>query len=77
MSNLGDPVTVKKGKLVSVTLNEGGINLSITGRTLEAGSEGDVIRVENTISRKTIQAEVINANEVRIFTPKRRLAGLQ
>jgi len=77
LSNLGDPVTVEKGKLVSVTLNEGGINLSITGRTLEAGSEGDIIRVENIASRKTVQAEVLNANEVRIFTPKRRLAALQ
>lgn len=77
LNNLGDPVTVEKGKLVSVVLNEGGINLSITGRTLEPGGEGDIIRVENIASRKTIQAQVINASEVRIVTKKNRLAVFQ
>ena len=77
LNNLGKPVTVTKGKLVAVTLNNGGIKLSITGRTLEEGQTGDIIRVENTASRKTIQAQVINAQEVRIVTASQRLATIQ
>lgn len=77
LNNLGNPVTVKKGKLVAVTLKNGGINLTITGRTLEDGQTGDIIRVENIASRKTIQAEVISSREVRIISAKQRLASIQ
>lgn len=77
LNNLGKPVTVTKGKLVAVTLNNGGIKLSITGRTLEEGQTGDVIRVENTASRKTIQAQVVNSREVRIISASQRLANIQ
>ncbi|GLQ07402.1 flagellar basal body P-ring formation chaperone FlgA [Sneathiella chinensis] len=75
--NLGDPVTVEKGKLVAVLFRQGGIALSVTGRTLENGGEGEIIRVENIASRKIIQAEVINSQEVRIITAQQRLANLQ
>jgi flagella basal body P-ring formation protein FlgA len=68
MSNLGDPVMVEKGKLVAVILEQGGMFLSVSGRTLEAGGEDDVIRVENINSRKVIQAQVISEREVRIIT---------
>jgi flagellar basal body P-ring formation protein FlgA len=77
MNNLGDPVTVSKGKLIAVLFKNGGIALTITGRALENGSEGDVIRVENTVSRKIIQAEVLNEQEVRIITGQQRLANLR
>ena len=77
LSNLGDPVTVAKGKVVAVTLKNGGITLSITGRALESGSTGDIIRVENLNSRKPIQAQIISAQEVRIITAQQRLAAIQ
>lgn len=76
LNNLGDPVTITKGKLVTVTFKSGGVSLAITGRTLEAGAEGDIIRVENINSRKTIQAQVIDAEQVRIITAGQRLAKL-
>ncbi len=77
LSNLGDPVTVAKGKLVAVTLQNGGITLSITGRALESGSTGDIIRVENISSRKPVQAQIVSAQEVRIITAQQRLAAIQ
>ncbi|WP_169568902.1 flagellar basal body P-ring formation chaperone FlgA [Sneathiella limimaris] len=77
LNNLGEPVTISKGKLVSVTLKRGGLALSITGRALESGSTGDVIRVENIASRKPIQAEIISDQEVRIVTAQQLLAGIQ
>ncbi|MZR30805.1 flagellar basal body P-ring formation chaperone FlgA [Sneathiella litorea] len=75
ISNLGDPVLVEKGKLVAVTLEQGGMYLSVMGRTLETGGEDDVIRVENINSRKIIQAQVINSQEVRIITRQPQLAS--
>lgn len=77
LGNLGDPVTVAKGKLVAVTLKNGGITLSITGRALESGSTGDIIRVENISSRKPVQAQIVSAQEVRIITAQQRLAAIQ
>jgi len=49
--------------------------LSVTGRTLEAGGEDDVIRVENVNSRMVIQAQVISPQEVRIITRQPQLAS--
>ncbi|WP_025898724.1 flagellar basal body P-ring formation chaperone FlgA [Sneathiella glossodoripedis] len=77
LNNLGDPVTVAKGKLVAVTLKNGGIALSITGRALESGSTGDIIRVENINSRKPVQAQIVSPQEVRIITAQQRLAAIQ
>lgn len=77
MNNLGDPVTVEKGKLVSVVLRSGGLFLSVSGRTLEPGGTGQVIRVENINSRKVIQATVINSQEVQITSTPQRLAAVR
>jgi flagella basal body P-ring formation protein FlgA len=77
INNLGDPVTVEKGKLVAVVLRKGSMFLSVSGRTLEAGGTGDVIRVENINSRKVIQAEVMNDREVQIITASQQLAAAQ
>jgi flagella basal body P-ring formation protein FlgA len=77
LSNLGDPVTVAKGKVVAVTLKSGGIALSVTGKALESGSVGDIIRVENISSRKPVQAQIISSQEVRIITAQQRLATIQ
>ncbi|USG59836.1 flagellar basal body P-ring formation chaperone FlgA [Sneathiella marina] len=77
LNNLGDPVTVEKGKLVAVILQSGGMFLSISGRTMEAGGTGDVIRVENINSRKIIQAEVVTSQKVRIISNPDQLASLR
>lgn len=77
VNNLGDPVMVEKGKLVAVILQQSGMYLSVSGRTLEAGGEDDIIRVENINSRKVIQAQVISAREVRIVTRPPQLASAE
>lgn len=77
MNNLGDPVTVKKGKLVAVVLRQGGLFLTVSGRTLEAGGTGDIIRVENINSRKVIQAQVVNEREVHVISASQQLAAVQ
>lgn len=49
---------VKVGELITVTYQDGGISLSLQARALSAGAAGDVINVQNTLSKKTVQAVV-------------------
>ncbi|MFH1805524.1 MAG: flagellar basal body P-ring formation chaperone FlgA [Pseudomonadota bacterium] len=59
------PILVKRGALVTIRLETANMSLTARGKALEDGSEGDVIRVVNLQSNKTIQVEVIADNEVR------------
>lgn len=49
---------VKVGELITVTYEDAGISLSLQGRALSAGAAGDLINVQNTLSKKTVQAVV-------------------
>ncbi|HVI34158.1 flagellar basal body P-ring formation chaperone FlgA [Phenylobacterium sp.] len=49
---------VKVGELITVTYEDAGISLSLQGRALSAGVAGDLINVQNTLSKKTVQAVV-------------------
>lgn len=64
--DLRDAVVVAKGSLVTVALEAPGMQLSATGRALENGSDGALIRVMNVQSKRTIQAVVIGPNRVRV-----------
>jgi flagella basal body P-ring formation protein FlgA len=46
-----------------------GLSLTMRGRALEAGAEGDMIQVENLQSRKRLQATVTGLNRVSITPP--------
>lgn len=64
--DLRDPVVVAKGTLVTLTLEAPGMQLSATGRALEDGSDGALIRVMNVQSKRTIEAVVTGPNRVRV-----------
>jgi flagella basal body P-ring formation protein FlgA len=49
---------VKIGELITVTYDDGGISLSLQAKALSAGAPGDLINVQNTLSKKTVQALV-------------------
>ncbi len=61
------PQIVKRGSLVTLSLNSGAMNLTTQVKALENGAKGDVIRVVNTLSNKTLQATVISDGEVAIL----------
>ncbi len=50
------PQVIKTGDLITVTYSDGGISLSLQGKAMAAASTGDVIAVQNTLSKKIIQA---------------------
>jgi flagella basal body P-ring formation protein FlgA len=49
---------VKVGEVITVTYQDDGISLSLQAKALSAGAAGDVINVQNTSSKKTVQAVV-------------------
>ncbi|MCC9624118.1 flagellar basal body P-ring formation chaperone FlgA [Thalassospira sp. MA62] len=60
-----NPILVRRGSLVIIRLVTKNMSLTARGKALENGSKGDVIRVVNQSSNKTIQVEVVAENEVR------------
>lgn len=63
-SELRAPIMIPKGTMVTVSLKANGISLSGTGRALEDGSQGEVIRVLNLQSKRTLEASVVGPNHV-------------
>ncbi len=58
---------IKRGSLVMLSLNSGAMSLTTQVKALENGAKGDVIRVVNTLSNKTLQAIVTGDNEVAVM----------
>jgi flagella basal body P-ring formation protein FlgA len=59
------PILVRRGAIVTIRLETPNMSLTARGKALENGSAGDVIRVVNLQSNKTIQVEVTAENDVR------------
>ena len=47
---------IKTGDLVTITYDDGGISLSLQGKAMGAAATGDLFAVQNTLSKKIIQA---------------------
>ena len=67
-TDLVAPQVVERGKLVTLNLNNGIMNISTQVKALENGAKGDIIRVVNTSSNQTLQALVTGQNAVSIVT---------
>lgn len=65
-SDVQRPILVKKGSLVTIILQTPKMTLTSQGQAIDAGSDGDVIRLTNTQSKKVIQAVVSGAGVVSI-----------
>lgn len=62
-----DPVLVEKNSLVTMRLDTPLLRLSATGRALEDGAEGALIRVVNTSSNTTVQGVVARDGSVDVL----------
>ena len=65
-SDLAKPTLVKRGAMVRLRLDSGGLSVTGQGVALEAGSIGDRIRVRNPGSRNILEGEVIGPDLVRV-----------
>jgi len=61
------PLLVKKGDVVTVYARNGGVQVRITARAKEDGSQNDVISVESLMDRKLINGRVTGPQEVEVF----------
>lgn len=60
-------VLVPKGSLVTIILKAPKMTITAQGKALENGSDGDVIQITNTQSKKVIEAEVIGNGRVAVL----------
>lgn len=67
-SDLVPPRVVSKGDLVTVMLQNGPIALTVQGRALDAGAQGETVRVMNTASNTVMQAVVTGPQVVAVRT---------
>ncbi len=68
LSDLRDPVTVAKGATVTMIYRTAAMILTATGRAKQSGSEGDVIRVINSQTEKTIDARILGPDRVEVIS---------
>ena len=76
LSDLSRPEIVKRGKMVSILFRTGKISLTAVGKAIESGGRGDVIRVMNSKSHKTIDAVVTGPAQVQVITAQYGMAQL-
>lgn len=63
-----EPELVKKGQAVSMVLRRGPLTIAASGRAMESGAAGKLIRVQNLSSKQVIDAEVVSQGLVRVTT---------
>jgi len=73
IADLEQPMMVKKGDLVTVMLKSGILNLTVQGRALQNGSEGEAVRVVNTASNRTLEGIVTGSQTVAVQSPSAAL----
>ena len=67
---------VNRGTGVTIIFESPTMLLTVSGRALDSGARGEVIRVKNLQSGRTVDATVISPNEVAVFSPN-QTAGRQ
>jgi flagella basal body P-ring formation protein FlgA len=60
------PQVIKAGEMITVTFAAEGVALSLQGKALQAGGVGEVLNVENTQSKKIIQAVVTGPGQAAV-----------
>lgn len=66
-----EPLLVKKGDLVTLTLQDSIMHLTTQGKALENGAAGASVRVMNTSSRQVVDAVVTGMQSVAVRAPGR------
>lgn len=64
--DLERPVLVGRNEAVLMIYEQGALTLTLRGRARQAGSLGDLVDVENPVSERVVQAEVIGPGRVRV-----------
>ena len=74
-ADLMKPELVSRNEQVTLIFQAPGISLTVRGTATEAGTEGDVISVINTQSKRQIQGVVTGPGQVTVSTGKPRITA--
>jgi flagella basal body P-ring formation protein FlgA len=74
-ADLMKPELVQRGETVTLVYEVPGITLTVRGKAIDGGAEGDVISVLNEQSKRTVQGLVVGPGRVVISTGARRIAA--
>jgi len=74
-ADLMKPELVQRNETVTLTYELPGIKLTVRGKAIEGGADGDVISVLNEQSKRTVQGVVAGPGRVIISTSSPRLAA--
>ena len=73
VSDLARPDLVQRDQAVTLVYESAGLYLTIRGKSLEAGTEGDVVNVLNLQSKRTVSGVVSGRGQVSVAAPSPRL----
>ncbi|MBL8697277.1 MAG: flagellar basal body P-ring formation protein FlgA [Alphaproteobacteria bacterium] len=65
-NDIRPPILVARNSLIVITLRAGSMSLSAQGRAIDEGSRGDMVRVMNLQTRKTIEGQVVGPDTVAV-----------
>jgi flagella basal body P-ring formation protein FlgA len=75
VSDLMRPEIVQRNEAVTLVYEAPGLVLTIRGKALDAGAEGDLVSVLNVQSKRTVQGTVAGPSRVVVRTTAARLAA--
>lgn len=67
-SDIRRPLLVEKGSLVTMVVANGPLMLTAVGKAMQDGARGDVIRLINTDSNRTVEARITGPDRVQVVT---------
>ncbi len=67
ISELDKPRMVDRGDLITMHYHKGPIKITAIAKAMESGTKGDIIRVMNVDSKRTLKAHVTGMREARIL----------
>jgi flagella basal body P-ring formation protein FlgA len=76
LADIGKPDLVLRDQNVTLTYETAGLYLTIRGKAMENGAEGDVVSVLNLQSKRTVSGVVIGREQVAISVASPRLAAV-
>jgi flagellar basal body P-ring formation protein FlgA len=73
VADISKPDLVQRDQNVTLTYEATGLYLTIRGKALESGTEGDVVSVLNLQSKRTVSGVVSGRGQVTVSAPAARL----
>ena len=71
--DIAEPQLVKRGEAVTLIYQVPGLTLSARGQAMESGTDGDMVNVLNSQSRRIVRGTVIGRGKVQIISSKQKL----